>query len=263
MLNYEIYDNKKENWVVFIHGVGGSILTWKRQIDDFSENYNLLLLDLQGHGKSESNDEVTVMGVNESIKEVMDHCGITHADFIGLSLGTIVIAQFAIKYPNYVNSIILGGSVLRIDGIYKFAMRITNGVKYLLPKNILYRVLSGIIIPAKWHKKSRTIFIRESKKMKRKNFLSWIQYTNIAINPKKILDKLKSLNIKVFFISGDRDICFIRSVKKMAQYLGNAKLKIIKECGHVCTIEKYKEFNELALNYLKSIHAPITQCTMS
>ena len=256
MLNYEIYDNKKENWVVFVHGVGGSVLTWKRQIEAFSENYNLLLLDLPGHGKSESNERVTVKSVNESIKEVLDHCQIQKADFIGLSLGTIVIAQFAVKYPSYVNAVIFGGSVIQIDGIYKFAMQLTNGIKYLLPKNLLYRVLSGIIIPAKWHKKSRKIFIRESKKMKRRNFLSWIKYTNVAQNPKKLLDKLKSLNIKVFFISGDRDLCFIKSVKKMTAYLGTAKLKVIEACGHVCTIEKYKEFNELALNYLKSIHMP-------
>ena len=60
MLNYEIYDNKKENWVVFLHGIGGSTLTWKKQIEAFSEKYNLLLLDLQGHGKSKSDAAVTV-----------------------------------------------------------------------------------------------------------------------------------------------------------------------------------------------------------
>ena len=50
MLKYEIIDNKAEEWVVFIHGIGGSTKTWNKQIDAFSENYNLLLLDLPGHG---------------------------------------------------------------------------------------------------------------------------------------------------------------------------------------------------------------------
>ena len=50
MLKYELIDNQKEEWIVFVHGIGGSTKTWKKQIDDFSEHYNLLLLDLPGHG---------------------------------------------------------------------------------------------------------------------------------------------------------------------------------------------------------------------
>lgn len=256
MLNYEIYDNEKESWVVFLHGIGGSVLTWKKQIEAFSEKYNLLLLDLQGHGKSKSNDEVTVKSVNDSIKEVLDYLNIQKADFVGMSMGTLVAAQFAIKYPSYVNSLVLGGAVIQVDGIYKFAMKGAGLIKHVLPTRALYKLFAGIIIPAKWHKKSRDIFLRESKNMERKNFLSWMKYISISTNPKKLLDKLKSLNIKILFVSGDHDLCFVKSVKKIVAYLGDAKLNIINACGHVCTIEKYKEFNDLALNYLKSMHMP-------
>ena len=55
MLKYDIIDNRHEEWVVFIHGIGGSTKTWKRQIDLFSEKYNLLLLDLPGHGYNSDN----------------------------------------------------------------------------------------------------------------------------------------------------------------------------------------------------------------
>ena len=55
MLKYEVIDNQKEEWVVFVHGIGGSTKTWGKQIDEFSENYNLLLLDLPGHGLNADN----------------------------------------------------------------------------------------------------------------------------------------------------------------------------------------------------------------
>lgn len=254
MLNYEIYDNEKDKWIVFVHGIGGSTLTWKKQIEDFSHNYNLLLLDLYGHGKSPKNEKITVKTVNDSIKEVLDHLNIEKADFIGMSLGTIVIAQFAVKYPKYVGSIIFGGAVLRVDGIYKLGMRIANKIKYLLPKRVTYRMFAQLIIPAKWHEKSRSIFLKESKKMTRENFLSWMQYTTVALNPKDIVERLKRLNIKIFFITGDHDSCFISGVKKLARDIKNSKLKILSNCGHVCTIEKYKEFNIEALKFLKCYH---------
>ncbi|MBQ2403904.1 MAG: hypothetical protein II280_00670, partial [Lachnospiraceae bacterium] len=55
MLKYEIIDNQKEEWVVFVHGIGGSTKTWGKQIEAFSEQYNLLLLDLPGHGLNADN----------------------------------------------------------------------------------------------------------------------------------------------------------------------------------------------------------------
>ena len=55
MLKYEIVNNQKQDWVVFVHGIAGSTLTWKKQVDDFSKQYNLLLLDLPGHGKNADN----------------------------------------------------------------------------------------------------------------------------------------------------------------------------------------------------------------
>ncbi|MFL2598998.1 MAG: alpha/beta fold hydrolase [Flavobacteriaceae bacterium] len=51
MLKYSIYKNKdSSNWVTFIHGAGGSSSIWYKQIRTFSKKFNLLLIDLRGHG---------------------------------------------------------------------------------------------------------------------------------------------------------------------------------------------------------------------
>jgi pimeloyl-ACP methyl ester carboxylesterase len=36
----------------FVHGAGGSSSIWFKQIRDFQKQYNVLLLDLRGHGES-------------------------------------------------------------------------------------------------------------------------------------------------------------------------------------------------------------------
>ena len=101
MLKYEIVDNQKEEWVVFVHGIGGSTKTWSKQIDAFSEQYNLLLLDLPGHGQNADNViyEVDSKKLHNGIKETMDYLQIAQAHFVGLSMGTIVIVNFAVCYP--------------------------------------------------------------------------------------------------------------------------------------------------------------------
>ena len=251
MLNYKVYyNNNSDRWVVFLHGIGGSINTWKKQIEDFKD-YNLLLLDLPGHGESKDKMKITIKTVNESIKEVLDFLSIEKADFVGLSLGTLVGSHFAIKYPERVKTLIMGGSVIKVEKIYKFLMNLIQGIKRFLPHRILFHIMARVMLPKKNHEKSRKIFIRESLKMKRKAFMAWIKYIAEIAHPKKLLENLKALNIKTFFISGEEDRCFLSGTKKVAEYLSKSIVHIIKKCGHVCSIEKSKEFNVAALNFLQ------------
>ena len=47
-----IAENPDAPWLVFVHGAGGSIRTWKFQIDAFAPHFRLLLIDLRDHGYS-------------------------------------------------------------------------------------------------------------------------------------------------------------------------------------------------------------------
>ena len=40
------------DWVVFVHGAGGSSSIWYKQVRDFREHFNVLLIDLRGHPAS-------------------------------------------------------------------------------------------------------------------------------------------------------------------------------------------------------------------
>ncbi len=43
-----------DEWVVFVHGAGGSSSIWFKQIKAYKQHFNLLLIDLRGHGKSDN-----------------------------------------------------------------------------------------------------------------------------------------------------------------------------------------------------------------
>jgi len=80
MLYYKQFLHKESSeWIVFIHGAGGSSAVWHKQLRDFQRDYNLLLIDLRGHGKSTDlpqaiwNQEYTFEAVTRDIIEVLDH----------------------------------------------------------------------------------------------------------------------------------------------------------------------------------------------
>ena len=53
MLYYRIHERAPDSeWVVFLHGAGGSSTIWYKQIRAFKEDFNVLLIDLRGHGLS-------------------------------------------------------------------------------------------------------------------------------------------------------------------------------------------------------------------
>lgn len=254
MLKYEIIDNRAEEWVVFIHGLGGSTKTWKKQIEAFSQNYNLLLLDLPGHGlhAEEVIREVDHRKLHLGIKNTLDHLQIDSAHFVGMSLGTIVTVNFAVVFPDRVKSIILGGPSLQLSGFYKSALILCNKIKKLVPYRLLYRFFAWFMMPRRNHKQSRLFFLKESMKLRKETLYAWIEYLQIALNPEKLLQKLDVIGKKILMISGDEDHCFIGDAKSIAGRLKSAEIKIIEKCGHVCTLEKWNSFNTIALDYLSA-----------
>jgi predicted alpha/beta-fold hydrolase len=97
VIHYTIYENKKNApWVTFVHGAGGSSSIWFKQIRDFQKQYNVLLLDLIGHGNSNQQIKIafkqkyTFSALAIDILEVLDHLKIQKSHFVGISLGTIL-----------------------------------------------------------------------------------------------------------------------------------------------------------------------------
>jgi pimeloyl-ACP methyl ester carboxylesterase len=253
MLKYELIDNQKEEWVVFVHGLGGSTKTWNKQIEEFSENYNLLLLDLPGHGSNADNiiQKVSPKKLHKGIKETLDYLHIEHAHFVGLSLGTLVIAQFAICFPQYVDTIILGGPSLKLTNVSSVAVICANKIKGIVPYESLYQFFAWFMMPKKNHEHSRKIFLREVVKLDKDTMFAWIEYLQYSLKPEKLLQRLDVLGKKVLFISGDEDHCFLDGARSIAKKAKNMELKIIDKCGHICSIESWKNFNQLALDHLK------------
>ena len=259
VINYTIYENKNsEQWVTFVHGAGGSSSIWFKQIRDFKKQYNVLLLDLRGHGESKTTlktafkQKYTFSALANDILEVLDFLKIKKSHFVGISLGTILIRQLAEMYPDRVQSMILGGAILKMNFRSQVLMRVGNIFKYVLPYLLLYKLFAFVIMPKKNHKQSRILFINEAKKLYQKEFIKWFKLT-AEINPVLKWFRQVELNIPTLYVMGEEDYMFLPSVRKVVEsHYKSSKLFVVENSGHVVNVEQPIAFNKAVLSFMKT-----------
>ena len=259
MLNYTIYENKETTkWVTFIHGAGGSSSMWFRQIRSFKEKFNVLLIDLSGHGKSKSKfhenskEGYTFELITGDIVEVLNSLSIEKSHFIGVSLGTIIVRDLADRYPNLVESLVLAGAILKFNIRSNMLMIFGNILRSIVPYILLYKLEAFIIMPKKNHRESRLLLVKECKKLNQKEFIRWCKLTR---GIKKILKSQRQIDIEIpsLYIMGAEDSIFLPSVRKSVSSFLKAQLTIIENSGHVVNIDQPNKFNERVIKFLKSL----------
>lgn len=256
MLYYKSYHTcSDKEWVVFIHGAGGSSNIWFRQIKAYREHFNVLFIDLRGHGNSSHaiqehyREKYTFRLVSRDVLEVMDHLGIDSAHFVGVSLGTIIIRTLEEMDPDRVRSSVLCGAIMRLDIRSRFLVWAGHKFKRVIPFIWLYKLFAWVILPRANHQESRNMFIREAKKMAKKEFLRWFRLTH-DVNPLLRYFRESESDNPTLYLMGRQDHMFLPAVEKLVERHEMSSLQIIEECGHVCNVERPEEFNRISIKFL-------------
>ena len=260
MLNYTVYRSEENKpWVTFIHGAGGSSSIWFKQLREFSKHFNVLLLDLRGHGKSRmqlSNvfkKKYTFDVLAEDILAVLDKENIKSSHFVGISLGTILIRQIGEMYPQRVQSMVMAGAIMKLNVRSQILMRFGNICKSIIPYLWLYRLFAYIIMPKKSHKESRLLFVREAKKLYQKEFLRWYKLT-AELKPLLRLFRQVDINIPTLYVMGSEDYMFLPSIEKLAAAHRSAQLSVVPYSGHVVNVDQPDAFNSRSISFIEKLN---------
>jgi pimeloyl-ACP methyl ester carboxylesterase len=100
--------------VVLIHGLhSSSQLNWRLPgtIKLLAESYQVIALDLRGHGRSGKPEKESDYGVEmaEDIVRLLDHLKIEKARVVGYSMGGMIAMKLAVDHPERAKSLVLGG----------------------------------------------------------------------------------------------------------------------------------------------------------
>ncbi len=256
MLHYKTYFlGEDKAWVVFVHGAGGSSSIWFKQVRDFKAHFNVLLVDLRGHGKSQTflqryrDEDYTFRKVSEEILEVLDHLHIQKAHFIGISLGTLIIRTIGEIAPERISTMVMAGAITRFNIRSKVLIWLGHLTKRFIPYLWLYKLFAWVIMPRKRHEESRNLFVREARKLYQGEFIRWFRMTYEA-NPLMRYFNEKEIPVPTLYLMGDEDYMFLPPVKMLVQKHKSAILNIIANSGHVCNVDQPDEFNRLSIAFI-------------
>ena len=253
MLKFKTHLNNKNNeWITFLHGFGGSSNIWHKQVRELSKHFNLLFIDLRGHGKSHNihlDTNFNLFTACEDIINVLKFLKIKNSHFIGISFGTLLIFKLMESHKKYINKSILAGAITSFNYLTRFLLICVNLLKSILPNMFLYKLFAYIIMPKSNHKESRLIFINEAKVIDRKVFDQWLK---LIPDFKKTILYLNPINFNkyILFISGNDDYLFSEDARQFASKNKFLSYYSIKGAGHVVNIDKPSVFNKKVIEYL-------------
>jgi len=259
MLHYNKFEHPvSKEWVTFIHGAGGSSAIWYQQLKSFRQAFNVLLIDLRGHGKSkrpvyEKLKHYSFDVIGDEIIEVLDYLNIESTHFVGISLGTIIIREITERHPHRTKSMVMGGAVMKINVKGQVLMRVGNFTKSIIPYLILYRFFAWVIMPRKNHKDSRILFINEAKKLYQKEFKRWFTLVS-EVNALLAFFRIKDAGIPTLYIMGQQDHMFLPSITKLVENHTSSTLIVVPNCGHVVNVEQAEIFNGSVIDFIQTLN---------
>lgn len=229
--------------IVFVHppGMGRTVFSYQRQL---SAMYRIILPDLSGHGESATRKkDVTVDQYVEELRSLLDFKGLNQAIICGYSAGGMIAQEFALKYPNRTQAIILSGAYPKVNTV-GLKLEYKLGMKLLLkspPK--LMRVL------AKGHTSIQEFKELMISEMEKNDTEVWYKFYHETLYH-DCTSNLQKIQKPILLMYGNRAF-WINAHKKYYKACPNCECIFVNGAFHQLPTKHFAQFNANVHNFIQ------------
>ncbi len=238
-------DNSKDT-IVFLHGSGLSHIVWSLTEQFFSsKNFNVLSIDLPGHGNSEGPCLDSIEKITDWLEKVFEKLNLKNLILVGHSQGCLEAIEYSFKYKNRLKKMVL------ISGSYR--MPVNKDLIDLASNSDS----DAVKLMMKWGYEGSKKFIggnpieriiqspRDISEILAVDLIACNNYANGS-------KAAQSISCPIMLVFGELDkMVNLEAGKKFAKLVKNSTTHIIPGCGHMIMIEKAFEMREKILEFLK------------
>lgn len=268
--------------MVLLHGNGEDSSYFVNQMSFFESKYHVIAVDTRGHGRSpRGQGAFTLERFAEDLKEFLDRRGLRRIVLLGFSDGGNIALIFALKYPGYIDRLILNGANLNPFGM-KPSVLADVAREYVGVVGKLWMQKCGIdqmcekLRMAAGRMRIEKQFSKDNKKLneqkglnkqqkkscqKEKNLEKKRKACERNIHQKELLslmlfepwirpELLHRLKMPVLVVAGSDDMIRERHTRQIARSLPNARLRLL-EGTHFVAAENPDAFNQCVASFLE------------
>jgi 2-hydroxy-6-oxonona-2,4-dienedioate hydrolase len=243
---------------VLMHGTGGHLEAFVRNVRALSARYRVIAYDYPGHGwTTTTTRDLEIADYIEHLTALLDASGIDRAHLSGESLGGWVAVKFAAAHPDRVSRMILntpGGTMAtpevmeRIRSLSQAAAddpseeRIRARLEWLMadPTTVtdeLVAVRRGVYSRPGFAESMRHILCLQDPEVRRRNMVTD--------------DELRTVEAPTLVVwTSDDPSGPAKAGLEMADLIPHGEFRLIEGAGHWPQWEQRERFDELALDFL-------------
>ena len=247
-----------------LHGFGGTLYSWRNFVEPLSKNYQLVLFDLKGFGKSPKPNDTRYSPFDhaELIYRFILEQDLKRLRLIGNSFGGAISLVLAIMLQDQGELARLQSLILIDPGAYKeyvplylkfLSVPLVNLGAYLIPSEFAVRTIlrNAYYDPNKISDEQVTAYATPLSEPGARHALLETGKQLVPPNFDELVVKYKSIETPALIIWGRQDkILPLECGERLNRDLPNSTLKVIDQCGHMPQEEKPEETIPLVLDFL-------------
>ena len=237
---FYILDKKTDVPIVFIHGVGLNHKIWEPQINVFENTF--LAYDILGHGKTPLDKEnLSFDDFSNQLINLIDELNIRRIHLVGFSIGSLIARNFASKYSDRLESLILLCSIFRRtekqQQIVKDRFELARKSKSL-SKQALKRWFTD-----EYLEKNPNTYNKISSILEQNSMENFLKIYELFVNHKDD-EQFEKIKTKTLIMTGEGDIGSTPEMSiNLSKVINNSNVKIISKGKHLCSIECADDVN--------------------
>jgi 2-succinyl-6-hydroxy-2,4-cyclohexadiene-1-carboxylate synthase len=243
--------------LVLLHGFTGSSETWYPLIEKWASAFQVIAIDLPGHGNTVTPNFPQMMDFCDELRDLLDLLDVQKCHLLGYSMGGRIALSFAQRHPQRLRSLLLESASPGLQSALERKERQQNDEA--LAKRILQNGVEAFVeeweqiplfatqnlLPAATRAK-----MREERLMQSAAGLSQsLMRMGTGVQP-SWWGRLSTLKMPVGLIVGELDEKFIQINKKMECVINSSELFVVGDAGHAVHVEQPGKFATIVLELL-------------
>ena len=249
--------------LLLLHGFTGSTITWSTLRAALRDRFELLIIDLPGHGRSSAPTDparYALPRVADDIARVLDALDVARTAVLGYSMGARTALQFALAHPERVSALVLESASPGIgDPTERSARVAADGA---LAASIEREGIETFV--DRWEKLplwasqvalgpvTRARLRAERLAQRPEGLANSLRGAGAGVES-PVTERLGSIAAPVLLIVGALDTKYVALGRAMQERLPDARLEVVENAGHAVHLERPEAFAALVGGFVDAL----------